>query len=616
MAARDMVMQVVLRLRDDLGGKLNGVLGKIRSWGGRATAVFGAVGRSIGAISERLGALGLVMSGGFAAGLRSLTQFDASARDTAIILGKAGQEAERWIKRTEVWAETTAKAVGQRSQDILGSQNALIGAGLPEDASTTMVPQIAKVATAANAALEDMTTTSKALFQSFEIGAGRMEANLAKLYEAGRLGAFELKSMAQYLPELAPLMASMGSKGESAVGRVGALLQISQMGAGDPATAANNFKNFLSQSTGPAFNKRMEETGIDMPAVLRDAAAKGIDPLEATLAKVLKATNAASAADKAVAEAKKRGLSTGDTEQMVRERVTAAIEASKLGELFPDMQSKTFLATFLLHRDEYKSLRDQINAAGLGSVNDAFATRMAGPQKQQESAFEQFEQAMRRMSEVTTTAITAFGWAGEKLNGMISALDGVSPKIIDFGSAILQTISVLAAGRFALGMAGMGGGAGGAVTAATAGTAATSGGRSLLGIGAAAGAALYPFFEMGMNFGSLFGGQSGQDDAANDKGLQSALDEYHKRWGPDGSPADRALNKLLSVVTSPSTGGYDAYGTAKPTPGYNPYAPPAKTEVGGQVTIKIEGPGTVTSTTSTNPAVPIVTDRGANGGRP
>jgi TP901 family phage tail tape measure protein len=613
MAARDMVMQVVLRLRDDLGGKLNGVLGKIRSWGGRAVGIFAGVGRAIGAISDRLGALGLVMTGGFAAGLRSLTAFDSSVRDTAIILGKAGDDAERWIKRTETWAQATAKAVGQRSQDIVGAQNALIGAGLPEDASTTMVPQIAKVATAANAALEDMTTTSKALFQSFGVGADRMEAALAKLYEAGRLGAFELKSMAQYLPELAPLMASMGSKGEGAVGRIGALLQISQMGAGDPATAANNFKNFLSQSTGPAFNKRMEEAGIDMPKVLQDAAAKGIDPVEATLAKVIKATNAGSAADKAVAEAKKRGLSEGDTEQLVRERVTSAIEASKLGELFPDMQSKTFLATYLLHRDEYKSLRDQINAAGLDATNDAFATRMAGPERQQQSAFEQFEQAMRRMSEVTTTAITAFGWVGEKLNGMISALDGVSPKIIDLGSAILQTISLLAAGRTALNLAGF---PGGAQNPATKPAAAAAGGL-LAGLFRAVGV---PLLGGWLTAEAL----DYTDPKGNLWGGTSSIDAWMlKHWGFDPSKKgdeDGSFQKWLSSASNPSPStaapGYNAYGTAKPTPGYNPYAPAAKTEVGGQITVKVEGPGAVTSTTSTNPAVPIVTDRGVNGGRP
>jgi len=615
MGGRDMIMQVVLRLRDDLGGKLNGLLGKIRSWGSKAVSIFSLVGRSIGFISEKLGALGLVLTGGFAAGLRSLTAFDASARDTAIILGKAGAEAERWIKKTETWAQTTAKAVGQRSQDIVGAQNQLIGAGLPEDAATTMVPQIAKVATAANAALEDMTTTSKALFQSFEIGADRMEANLAKLYEAGRLGAFELKSMAQYLPEIAPLMASMGSKGEGAIGRVGALLQISQMGAGDPATAANNFKNFLSQSTGPAFNKRMEEMGVNMPAVLADAAAKGIDPLEATLAKVLKVTNAGSAADKAVAEAKKRGLSKGDTEQLVRDRVTSAIEASKLGELFPDMQSKTFLATFLLHRDEYKGLRDQINAAGLDTTNAAFDTRMAGPEKQQQSAYEKFEQSLRRLSEPLEWMAGKMGVLADGVDGTIKALDSLSPAIVNVASAAVQAWAVFKTIGFAAGLLGMKTPAAAAAPAAVPAAAAAFSLTRLAGVASTAYTSLYPFFEMGMNFGSLFGGRSSEENAANEKAVQSALDDYHKRWGPEGSPLDQAVSKFKGAFKPGANPGYDAYGTAGPMPGYNPY-PANMPPIGGQITVKVEGPGTVTSVSSTNPSVPIVTDRGANGGRP
>lgn len=619
MAGRDMIMQVVLRLRDDMGGKLNASLGRIRAWGGRAMTVFAGVGRALSAIFDRLALLGSVATLGIMAGLRSLAKFDASARDTAITKGLAGSAAENWIKKTERWASLTSKVVGQRSQDLLASQNMLIAAGLPEGPSTLMVPQIARVATAANASLEDMTTTSKVLFQSWGIGADRMELALGRLFEAGRLGNFELKSMAQFLPEIAPLAASIGTKGEGAIGRVGALLQISQMGAGDPSTAANNFKNFLSQATGPAFNKRMGELGVNMPMVLQDAAVKGIDPIEATLAKILKVTGAGGAAEKALSDAKARGLTGGALDQLVLDRVTQSIEGSKLGELFPDMQAKTFLATFMLHRSEYAAMRDQINSAGLGGVNDAFDTRMAGMEKQQESAGEKLEQITRRLSEPLEWLYSGLNKGTEKILDGINYLDSMNRAIVSVTASLGALGATLLAGRVAVSMAGFGGGAlfGGLLS----GTA-----------NFAKGLMKNPLMKVG--FPLMAGATTGAaldslDPAGNIWGFTSKIDAWtSKNFGFDFSKRGDEEGSFQKWLAKNSTAGNGPTATMPdPFGGTNPYADPfkaslygqdkpTKTDVGGQIIIKVEGPGQVTSVKSNNPSVPIVTDRGANGGRP
>lgn len=111
-------------------------------------------------------------------------------------------------------------------------------------------------------------------------------------------------------------------------------------------------------------------------------------------------------------------------------------------------------------------------------------------------------------------------------------------------NVLLTLTGVKTAAGILRAVAGLGRAAPGLGAAATAmGSIATSLG-AISKAGAAA-AILRPFFEMGMNFGKLFGGRTPEEEAANDAGVQSALDDYHKRWGANGSPADQFLKRLF-----------------------------------------------------------------------
>jgi hypothetical protein len=121
--------------------------------------------------------------------------------------------------------------------------------------------------------------------------------------------------------------------GQQGLGQIAAALQIVRRGAGDSAEAATNFNNILQKINSNDAIKNFKKKGIDIQKVLKDAAAKGADPLEAALRAINKAIK-------------------GDT--------------SRIGELFSDAQVQKGLLPLLTGLEDYTKLRDETaNADGV-----------------------------------------------------------------------------------------------------------------------------------------------------------------------------------------------------------------------------------------------------------
>lgn len=166
------------------------------------------------------------------------------------------------------------------------------------------------------------------------------------------------------------------------------------------------------------------------------------------------------------------------------------------------------------------------------------------------ASFEEFRKMGAAINEFATahpvlvdTLGTLAGYGAELFVAAagISMAAGVVKMI---GNVLLTLTGVKTAAGILRAVAGLGRAAPGLGAAATAmGSIATA-----LGAISKAGAAaviLRPFFEMGMNFGKLFGGRTPEQEAANEAGVQSALKDYHKRWGANGSPADQFIKNLF-----------------------------------------------------------------------
>ena len=271
----------------------------------------------------------------------------------------------------------TARQYNQHATEVGAGLQALVASGITSSAELQRyAPILAKAATATRASVDDLGNVFVALKNNLAIGAQDTEAALNMLAYAGKQGQFELKDMAKWMPNLAPMMQAMGVTGKEAVAELGAALQVARKGAGTSDEAANNLKNFLAKVTAPDTLKDFEKAGIDLKGSLIQLRAQGMTPMMGMLEIIrdyMKKVGGDGALKKFDAAAK-----TGDMEG-----VKALSEAYGLGTLFQDMQAMSFIKPAIADMAEFKRIKEgAMTAGGTDLLGDDFAKRMAGSQEQ------------------------------------------------------------------------------------------------------------------------------------------------------------------------------------------------------------------------------------------
>ncbi|HWJ72411.1 MAG TPA: phage tail tape measure protein [Kaistia sp.] len=427
MAGKQLKVSVLVDLIDRLSSPLNRVVGRI-----------GGLGRQVGVLGAAMAAFS------FAQPIAQAAQWDSSLRNIGITAGLSGAALDRMIRSSGGQYERLALQVGQSSADIAAGANTLIAAGMDTKRIDNLLPIIGRVSTAADAAFQDISKTAFALSDGLQVPADQMEGALASLVVAGKAGRFELADMAKFFPALTAQMANLGVTGREAVTTLAAGLQIAMKGAADPAEAANNMKNFLAKLSSPEVKRNFEKMGVDLSGVMKDAVAKGINPIEAVIQKVSKLTGV-SAADisKAFATAKKSGLTDAAALAKVEEQVRKIGGADKLANLFGDQQALSYLLPFLANMQEYTQIAQEAGKATSAATDTDFASRMAG-----------LEKRLQRFSEIATQFGRRVGFAFAENLGWISAgLDGLLSVIAVLDAALpgsVDTILMLAGGFMAL----------------------------------------------------------------------------------------------------------------------------------------------------------------------
>ncbi|WP_425394191.1 phage tail tape measure protein [Brucella inopinata] len=252
----------------------------------------------------------------------------------------------------------------------------MIAAGVNRTLIDATIGDIGRAATAANAEFADMSGVATSLLNNLKVPADQIKDSLGALVIAGKEGSFELKDMARYFPQLTSQAAKFGVKGREAVDFLASSLQIAMKGASDPSVAANNFNNFLSKALAPMTQKNFAKMGVNIQAVMQDATAKGINPLEAMLQKVGKLTGVGEADfAKYMKAAEKNGLKGADALGYVRQQLEAIGAAGKIGALFGDQQVLDFLVPFMANVQEYKDNASKAAGNSAASVASRCSAR-------------------------------------------------------------------------------------------------------------------------------------------------------------------------------------------------------------------------------------------------
>lgn len=369
MSNRNMNLDVIVRLKDLLSGPLRGLKSALTGVADTAKKI-GVVGAAIAGIS-------------FLAPIQEAAAFQQQLLDIAGTSNLVGNAAFAYAGKSKEQFETLALQVGQLSDTVAKGAGQMIAAGVDPKLVDASVGRIGRAATAANAEFADMAGVATSLLTTLKLPADQLDGALGGLVVAGKEGAFELKDMAKYFPTLTSQMAKFGVTGREAVNFLGAGLQIARKGTADPAEAANNLKNFLSKILAPATIKNFKDMGVDIEGVMKDAATKGINPIEAVVQKITKLTGISSKeVDGMMKKAKAAGMTDAEALKTVREQIEKTAGAGKLGELFGDMQVMDFLLPMLGNIDEYQRIKGEV-AKATGSVIDAdFETQMAGLNRQ------------------------------------------------------------------------------------------------------------------------------------------------------------------------------------------------------------------------------------------
>lgn len=401
---RDLRARLILSLQDRASPGLNRVPGRLER-------IQNAL-RRISMAAAVVG--GLSMLGP----MQQAAAFEDTLRQNAITAGRTGAAVEEMIQRTRRAYEVLARETGQRSRDIAAAASSLIAAGLDDAVIQRLLPTIARVATGTGATLEDLAQTALQLRQQLGITIEQMPQAFASLIQAGRDGNFELRDMAREFPSILAAARALGMQGPNALHSLAAALQVARQAAGTSSEAANNVLNALQKLASPEVVRNFREIGVNLEGVMRDAARRGINPLEALI-------------------------------QKLRERTGG--DLFRLQELFGDRQALMGVLPLIQDVQRYLETRDNAARAPTSIIDDAMQDRLRGVQVQLEAFMERLTQLSNRLQLVAGAGLAPVNAALDVLFTWIDRIDAAYPGLIDSTLAWFSGLIVLAGGLGLLG---------------------------------------------------------------------------------------------------------------------------------------------------------------------
>lgn len=278
------------RVIDKLGGRIDALGKKMEAVNRKQIAANEAEKASAAAAAaaqkRRDIVTGLAVAGVVVAGRKAksaVTDFASLEREITRI-GINADASDSQIKSVASTIMKMAQDTSTPLSNVYDGFEALVSAGRSWDEALDFLPSVAKSAQATGAETRDLAATADAMAGSMHIAGNQMQAAFDKLAKGGKMGKFELKDMASYLPSILPQMAALGYSGLDGLEKTVAMLQTVRLQTGTAGEAATNLENVLgkiySPETARAFKKQF---GIDLPKSLKVAKDNGKDLLDAFL---------------------------------------------------------------------------------------------------------------------------------------------------------------------------------------------------------------------------------------------------------------------------------------------------------------------------------------------
>lgn len=280
---------------------------------------------------------------------------------------RAFAENERAMTRVAVTADATSEAqrAAFRQLQDLSSQTAmpvdkvreglesLVAAGRSLPEAMDFLPSVAKTAQASGATVNDIAKSADAVGSAFKIASGDMQHAFDIMATGGKLGQFELKDMARYLPSLAPAAAAIGMHGKQGLTDLVAMLQVLRKGSGTAEEAAGSMNNILQKMSSEETTKRYKKMGVDLADMFKKGKASGKDMISV----FMEATQLATKGD-----------------------------LGKLPNLISDMEFARGVRAMMMYRGELGKIRSAIDATASGAVGRDLERVLANSQASMDRA--------------------------------------------------------------------------------------------------------------------------------------------------------------------------------------------------------------------------------------
>lgn len=286
---------------------------------------------------------------------------------TLTAANRAFAENERAMTRVAVTADASsgAQLAAFRQLQELSSQTAmpvdkvreglesLVAAGRSLPEAMDFLPSVARTAQASGATVNDIAKSADAVGSAFKIAGGDMQHAFDIMATGGKLGQFELKDMARYLPSLAPAAAAIGMSGKKGLTDLVAMLQVLRKGSGTAEEAAGSMNNILQKMSSEETAKRYKKMGVDLEDMFKKGKASGKDMISI----FMEATQLATKGD-----------------------------LGKLPNLISDMEFARGVRAMMMYRGELGKIRSSIEATASGAVGRDLERVLANSQASMDRA--------------------------------------------------------------------------------------------------------------------------------------------------------------------------------------------------------------------------------------
>lgn len=295
-------------------------------------------------ITERMGAVAARAAGPLAAvmGVYGAARFVNNAN-------REFAQNERAMTRIAVTADASAEAqkaswselqklafdTAQPVDKVREGLESLVAAGRSLPEAMAFLPSVARTAQASGATTADIAKSADAVGSAFKIAGADMQSAFDIMATGGKLGQFELKDMARYLPSLAPAAAAIGMEGKKGLTELVAMLQVLRKGSGTAEEAAGSMNNILQKMSSEETAKKYKKLGVDLEGMFKKGKATGQDMVSV----FMEATQLATKGD-----------------------------LGKLPKLIGDMEFARGVRALMMFRSEFEKMKQTIDATSTGAV--------------------------------------------------------------------------------------------------------------------------------------------------------------------------------------------------------------------------------------------------------